>query len=244
MKFQPPEVQAVTGRVVPALRIPDPQDPETDDDTLTDAEQKRLEAYEAVFERHREAFWEEGKALAGIVKGHLHRRDYPSLEAYLEARWGGMSRTVAYRRIELWQVGERLSPMGDINERQARALKPYADKHGFDAMETVYRTIVETDGVKVTAKLVEDAVGALPDGEFNEKKTVERVRAFLAGKVKPAIPGPAPAELPSPGEQVEKFRAVIRRIRVDRLRAADPAARQELADELRQLLAALENVGE
>lgn len=231
--FRPAEAGFVTGQVVAVPQIPDPQDPETDDGTLTDAEEKRLEAYEAVYERHREAFWEEGKALEGIVRGQLHRRDFPSLEAYLEARWGGMSRTVAYRRIELWQVGERLSPMGDINERQARAFKPYADQHGLDAAEVVYRTIVETDSVKATARLVEDTVGVLPDGKFNEKKTVDRVRAFLAGEVKPAISGPAaPAKS---GDLVERFRKAIRSINVKEFRDIEPEARQAVAQELRAL---------
>lgn len=230
--FRPAEAGVVIGRIMPALRIPDPQDPETDDGTLTGAEQERLAAYLNVYERHREAFWEEGKALAGIVKGALHRKDYPSLDAFLAAKWGGMSRTVAYRRIELWQVGERLSPMGDINERQARAFHPYAVKHGLDAAEVVYRTLIEADGVTVTATLVEDAVAVLPDGKFNEKRTVERVRAFLAGGVKPAIAEPAQVDA---GTQVAKFRATLRRIKVDRLRTADPAARKELAEELRAL---------
>lgn len=234
VQFQPPDAGTVTGRVVPALRIPDPQDPETDDDTLTEAEQKRLAAYETALSRHRDAWWEEGKALAGIVQGKLHRRDYPSLEAYLDDRCEGMSRPVAYRRIELWPLGERLSPMGDrFNERQARALKPYADRHGLDAAEAVYRTIVETDGVKVTAKLLEDAVSVLPGGEYDEKEHVGLVHAFLAGAVKPAAPAlPAPAD---PGEQVEKVLASLSRLKVDRLRSAAPAARKELAQRLRAL---------
>lgn len=238
VKFQPAETEAVTvtGKIVPVLEIPDPQDPETDDDTLTDAEQKRLATYEAVLDRHRNAFWEDGKVLEGIIRGKLHRgQGYPSVEAYLDDRWG-ISRTVAYRRIELWRIGERLSPMGDrFNERQARVLKPYSDRHGLDAAETVYRTIVETEGVKVTARLVEDAVGVLPEGKYNEKKTVEIVRAFLAGEMKPAIPGPAPGVQANPGELVDKFRKAIRSINVKEFRDIPSGARLEVAKELRAL---------
>jgi hypothetical protein len=236
VQFRPAaEPEIVTGQVVPAERIPDPQDPETDDDTLTDAEQKRLKAYEAVFDKHRDAWWEEGKALAGIVKGRLHRGAYPSLEAYLDDRHEGMPRPVAYRRIELWPLGERLSPIGDtygakFNEAQARDLKPYWKTYGLDATEAVYRTLAEADGVKVTAKLIRNALAVLPAaGDYDRDTHVGLIHAFLSGTVQPPAPElPAP---PDPGELVQKFRNTIRR-NMENLRDLAPEERRKLAEEL------------
>jgi hypothetical protein len=108
---------------------------------------------------------------------------------------------------------------------------PVADAHGKDAAVTVYRTVAEADGVKVTAAVIKGAVAVLPeDGEFDADRAVAQIRAYLAGKVQP--PAAAPAD---PGEQVERVRATIRRIKVDRLRAVGVEARRELAGEPRAL---------
>ena len=231
----------LTGRVVPASQIPDPQEPETDDDTLTSAEEKRLAEYEAVLGEDRDTWWRQGKALAGIVKGDLVRRDYPSLVAYLRDRWEGMPRPVAYRRMEQWSLGERLSPIGDsygvrFNEAQSRDFLAYWKAYGLDAVEAVYRTLVETDGVKVTANVIQGATSVLlaAGGDYNKDTHVGLVREFLAGTLEAQTPSALPPA-PDPGEQVEKFLATIGRFNIDRFRDADPAARKEVAERLRAM---------
>lgn len=134
---------------------------------LTEQERVDLATCEVALDNLRMAFWAAGKALQTIRDARLYRDSHPTFEAYLADRWD-MSHAQAYRLIEGWPLAERLSAMGDkLNERQVRALLPIADQHGPDAAVTVYRTITETDGIRVTAAVILGAVAALPADRFD-----------------------------------------------------------------------------
>jgi hypothetical protein len=223
-EFRPP-----AGDSIPASRLPEPHEPASDSPTLSGRERSDLAACEAALDRLRVAFWAAGKALQTIRDARLYREAYGTFEEYVAERWE-MSRPQAYRLIDAWPLAAALSPMGDtLNERQVRELLPVADQHGQDAAVTVYRTIAETDGVRVTAAVLKGAVGVLPADRFDPEKAVEQIRAYLAGEVTPSQP------VSSPGEQLERFRGSLRRIKVEAIRAAGPEAVRELAGELRAL---------
>jgi hypothetical protein len=227
--FQPPEPEPAATPPAPAA-LPEPVDAD-DTGPLTAFDRKNLATCEAAIDTLRTAFWAAGKALNVIRAARLYRETHDTFEDYLRERWE-MSTSQAYRLIEAWPLAERLSPIGDtLNEAQVRELLPFANWRGSDAAETVYRTITEADGVKVTAAVIRGALRVLPeDREFDTDKAVEQIRAYLAGELKPAPAAPA-----DPGEQVEKVRATIRRINVKRLRNIEPEARRELAEELHAL---------
>jgi hypothetical protein len=208
-----------------------PREPLSESGPLAEAEHADLAACEAALDRLRLAFAAAGKALQVIRDARLYRETHNTFEEYVAERWD-MSRASAYRLIDAWPLAEALSPIGDtkLNEGQIRELLPVADRHGQDAAITVYRTIAETDGVRVTAAIIKGAVRVvLPGNRFDPARAAEQIRAYLAGEVTPALP------VVSAGEQVERVRAQIRRIKVDVIRAAGHEVATELAAELRQL---------
>lgn len=218
------------------VELPEPREASGDSPALSGTERQDLATCEAAIDTLRTAFAAAGKALQVIRAGKLYRETHATFEGYLADRWE-MSTSQAYRLIEVWPLAERLSPMGDkLNERQVRELLPFAGWRGFDAAELVYRTIVETDGVKVTAGVIKGAVSVLPeDAEFDREQAVAQIRAYLAGELQPATPA-----VVDPGVQVERFRAGLRRFKVEQVRAAGPEAVRELAGELRELAERLE----
>lgn len=214
---------------VPAA-VPMPREPLSESGPLAEAERADLEVCEAALDRLRLAFAAAGKALQVIRDARLYRETHDTFEAYVAERWD-MSRASAYRLIDAWPLAEALSPIGDtrLNEGQIRELLPVADRHGQDAAVTVYRTIAETDGVRLTAAVIKGAVQVIPRDRFDPARAVEQIRAYLAGEIGPA------AHVVSVGDQVERVRAQIRRIKVDVVRAAGREAATELAAELRRL---------
>jgi hypothetical protein len=144
-----------------------------------------------------------------------------------------MSRPQAYRLIDAWPLAERLSPMGDINERQIRELIPLAALHGEDAAATVYGAISETDGVHVTADLLHRAVAVLPRDHFDPAEAVRQIRAYLAAPTRP----PTPAAV----DPVALVTAEATRLRKVLHRAADHGALKAAAaqhpDAVREVIA-------
>ncbi|WP_228648345.1 hypothetical protein, partial [Microtetraspora sp. AC03309] len=205
---------------------------------LTLAERDDLAACEAAIDTLRVAFWAAGKALQVIRDARLYRATHPTFEVYVGERWE-MTRTQADRLIRAWPLAERLTPIGVkiINEAQIRELLPLADQHGQDAALTVYQTVAETDGVKVTAALLKGVVAALPSDRFDPAEAVTQIRAYLAGeRVPPDSPLATTAELWS--AEAGRVRTVLRRVRQDAIRAAaaeHPDDARKLAAELREL---------
>ncbi|MFI0453683.1 hypothetical protein [Actinomadura sp. 6N118] len=223
--------------------IPVPYDSEATGD-LTPQEESDLATCEAAVDGLRLAFWAAGKALQVIRDARLYRQSHDSFEAYVAERWD-MSRPQAYRLIAAWPLAERLSPIGDrLSESQIRELLPVADRHGTDAAATVYETVAETDGVKVTAAVLKGAVAVLPNTDrFDPAEASTQIRAYLAGEADPLAPVEAdPAEVFA--ADVARVRSTIRRaFRRDSLRAVAstrPDEARKLAAELRELAAELD----
>ncbi|MFI6513626.1 hypothetical protein ACIBCT_38985 [Streptosporangium sp. NPDC050855] len=204
---------------------------------LTTAERDDLAVCEAAIDSLRVAFWAAGKALQVIRDGGLYRATHTTFEAYLTDRWD-MQTSQAYRLIQAWPLAERLSPIGDkINEAQVRELVPLAERHGLDAAVTVYQTVVETDGVKVTAATLKGALSVLPRDRFDAGEAVEEIRAYLAGQSTPPEP-PAVTAAELWTIEAGRVRTALQRIRKDGIRTAAaerPEEARQLAAELRRL---------
>jgi hypothetical protein len=219
----------------------------TGDGQLSGDERADLAACEAALDNLRVAFWAAGKALQVIRDARLYRGKYATFEDYLAERWD-MSRAQAYRLIDAWPLAERMSPMGDINERQIRELLPLADRHGQDAAVTVYRAVTEADGVQVTATVLRGAVGILPADRFEPAEAVEQIRAYLAGTIA-SSPHPAANPVETFTAEAAKLFRVLHRV-ADRgtIKAAldaDPNAVRQVISKMRALFDEIEhNVGE
>jgi hypothetical protein len=225
---------AASGLLVAAAAsaIPEPYETSTEGD-LSDQELGDLATCEAAVDNLRVAFWAAGKALQVIRDARLYRSSYATFEEYVEARWD-MSRPQAYRLIDAWPLAERLSPMGDINERQIRELIPLATQHGEEAAATVYQAISETDGAQVTAALLHGAVAVLPRDHFDPAEAVSQIRAYLAA-------GPTRPSAPAAVDPVALVTAEATRLRRVLHRAADhgalKAAAHEQHDAVRKVIA-------
>lgn len=221
-----------------AAQLPTPHDPFTDSPSLMEDEQRDLAACELAIDHLRVAFWAAGKALAVIRDGRLYRATHATFEDYAEQRWE-ISRAQAYRLIEAWPLAERLgmSPIGDtrLNETQVRALLPVAKKHGEDAAFEVYETLAESDGVRVTARLLSEAAEAVPaDGAG----VAEAVRGWLADRaVKDGQDNrPTPSAVEELAAEVQRMTTILRRVQqrgtVERAAAEDAEAARRILGEL------------
>lgn len=163
------------------LALPVPYEALGDSPNLIDVERDDLAACEAAIDSLRVAAWAAGKALQVIRDARLYRATHATFEEYCEDRWQ-MGRTYANRLIRAWPLAERLVPIGtkELNESHVRELLPLAAEHGEEAAVTVYKTIAEVDGVRVTAAVLKGAVEILPDGRFDHAEAVVQIRAYLA----------------------------------------------------------------
>ncbi|WP_392748932.1 hypothetical protein [Streptomyces sp. LN590] len=74
-----------------------------------------------------------------------------------------MKRAHAYRMIEGWRPAALVSPIGDINEAQARELAPALKAYGPEVTVALYRGVKELRGDrKVTAADLSEALAVLP----------------------------------------------------------------------------------
>jgi hypothetical protein len=205
---------------------------------LSDVERARLETYEAGIGNLRVAFWLAGKCLQGVRDEGLYRETHRTFESYVEDIHE-ISRAQAYRLISAWPLAEALSPIGDkITESQVRELLPLAEGHGVGAAVTVYQTIAEVDGVRVTAAVLRDIVNVLPADRFDPAEAAGQIRAYLAGDLAlDAPPPPSPTELFA--HEVQRLRSALRRtLRPDTVRSVasqHPEQVHEFARELRAL---------
>ncbi|MGC4959744.1 hypothetical protein ACLQ2P_41660 [Actinomadura citrea] len=159
--------------------VPAPYEAFSDSPNLVDTERQDLAACEKAIDGLRLAFWAAGKALQTIRDARLYRAKHATFEDYVEQRWQ-MSRAQAYRLIDAWPLAEVLSPMGDtLNERQVRALLPFAHQHGKDAAVTVYGTVASVEGVPLTATVLADVVQQIRD-KFDPATAADEIRAYLA----------------------------------------------------------------
>jgi hypothetical protein len=220
--------------------IPEPYSA-VSDGKLSGQEQADLGVCETAIDNLRLAFWAAGKALQVIRDGQLYREAYPTFEKYVAARWD-MSRAQAYRLIDAWPLAERLSPIGDrrLNQGQVRELLPLADRYGPDAAAVVYGTVTEADDVAVTARLLHDVVGILPDDHFDQDEAVKQIRAYLAdGTPRRSAPSANPVNVFT--SEATRLRRIATSRRIRAALAADPGAVRQVIAQLRELLDQLES---
>src|SRR5207248_73786 len=129
-----------------------------------------------------------GKALEVINRGRLYREKYGTFADYVWEVWG-IKRSQAYRLIEGWPVAVAVSPIGDINEAQARALLPVFKDHGREATAVLYRETRELAGGKVTAAALAEARGVLPHRLVAPEQAADVLRVAAAeGRVPLIVP--------------------------------------------------------
>lgn len=142
--------------------LPAPYDVAETVSPLTDKERADLEVCEQALHGFRKALIVAGKALEVIRRGRLYRERYGTFEDYVWEVWG-IRRSQAYRLIDAWPVAVAVSPIGDINEAQARELLPVFKDHGRDAGVVFFRETAQLAGDrKVTAAALAEARKVLP----------------------------------------------------------------------------------
>jgi hypothetical protein len=217
--------------------------------TLTHEERESLAKCEAAIETLQFAFWAAGKALQIVRDGRLYRAKYGSFDAYVEERWQ-MQRNYANKLIRTWRIAEALFdcesnglvPNGTakkVNQAQVWELVPAAENWTPDAAADIYRTVLEVDGVAVTAEILKGVVRALPSGEYDADQVAEHVRAHLA-----SLGEDDDEELPPVAEtlqaEAKRIRTIVQRVvRQDRIRQAaadNPEEVKRFVADLRELL--------
>ncbi len=93
--------------------------------TLSASEREALDAHEAVIERGLQTFVAVGGALLAIRDGRLYRAQYPTWEAYCQARWG-IKRSYANKLIAAAELADGLGTIVP-SEGVARALRQFPD---------------------------------------------------------------------------------------------------------------------
>ncbi|WP_028475945.1 hypothetical protein [Nocardia sp. CNY236] len=201
---------------------------------LSDRERAQLTACESSIDTLRIAFWAAGRALQIVRDGRLYRDTHETFDQYVEQRWD-MQRSYAHKLIRAWPLADRLHPMAPaINEGQIRELLPVAVEHGDDAAVTVYTTIADGIGTRVTAARLREAVALLPE-HFDEAMVIQRLQAWMRGE----LPDPAHGRTPNMFTTVESRLAALTR-RVVKGSSDDPVAAREFAAKLRTIAKQIE----
>lgn len=146
---------------------------------LTDKERADLEKCEQALHGFRKALIVAGKALEVISRGRLYRDTHARFEDYVAEVWG-FKRAHAYRLIEEWPVAVAVSPIGDINEAQARELLPVFKDHGREATAVLYREAKQLTGGRVTAAALAEARGVLPSRLSTPDQVADVLRVAAA----------------------------------------------------------------
>ncbi|MFE3603441.1 hypothetical protein [Streptomyces sp. NPDC059142] len=172
--------------------------------TLTSDERGMLAQCVAAVDTLQWAFWLAGKALENIRVGKLYRAECDSFDEFVWKHWR-MKKAHANKLIRTWRIAEavfellsnEVAPIGAtrkkptalsanaekalkaLNQAQVWELVTVADTWDLDAAVLVYKTVVEVDGVDVTAKVLNGAVTSLPTGDFDAEQVAEYVRDYL-----------------------------------------------------------------
>lgn len=180
---------ADVSRPLEVEQLPTPYDlPSQIASPLTAKEQGDLETCEQALHGFRKAVIVAGKALEVINRGRLYRDTHATFADYVWERWG-MRRAHAYRLIEEWPVAVAVSPIGDINEAQARALLPVYKEHGEAAAVVLFREARELGGGKVTAAALSEAREVLPEQLASPEQAADVLRVAAAeGRVPRIVP--------------------------------------------------------
>ncbi|WP_329326707.1 hypothetical protein [Streptomyces sp. NBC_01689] len=186
---------------VTVAQLPTPYDvAETVTSPLDDEERAHLAVCEQALHGFRKSVIVAGKALDIINRARLYRETHATFADYVDEVWE-MKRAHAYRMIEGWRPAALVSPIGDINEAQARELAPTLKEYGPEVTVALYRGVQELRGDrKVTAADLAEARAVLPPaGHLARPDQVRDVLTVAAAEGR--VPRLAPAE-PQPQPQV------------------------------------------
>lgn len=133
----------------------------TQDKSLSVVERGSLRKLEATIEKGVATFIEVGLALRSIRDEKLYREQHKTFEKYVSERWG-FEKSQAYRLIDACEVREKLSPIGDKNERVAEINKESQLRELVDVpeenLEEVIDKAAEIAGDEpITAKVIKQA---------------------------------------------------------------------------------------
>ncbi|MEU3521838.1 hypothetical protein ABZ770_42535 [Streptomyces sp. NPDC006654] len=177
---------------------------------LNDKERADLEVCEQALHGFRKALVVAGKALEVINRGRLYRETHARFEDYVLEVWG-FKRAHAYRMIEEWPVAVAVSPIGDINEAQARELLPVFKDHGREAAAVLYRETRELAGGKVTAAALAEARRVLPQRLAAPEQAADVLRVAAAeGRVPLIVPPKVEIPEQSAGEPLLTAEDIVR----------------------------------
>jgi hypothetical protein len=185
-------------------QLPTPYDvPETVTTPLTSQERDHLAVCEQALHAFRRSVIVAGKALDVINRGRLYRDTHGTFVEYLDDVWG-IRKSHAYRMIEEWPVAAAVSPIGDINEGQARELVTAVKTYDMPTAVALYRGVKELRGErKVTAADLAEARLVLPSARtLTDPEQVPDMLRIAATEGR--APRLAPASVPEhqePGEE-------------------------------------------
>lgn len=188
---------------VSVVQLPMPYDvEETVTRPLNEHEREHLALCEQALHGFRKSAVVAGKALEVINRGRLYRDTHGTFVEYLDDVWA-IRKSQAYRMIEAWPVAAAVSPIGDINEGQARELRPVLKEYGQEAAVALYQGVRELRGErKVTAADIAEARAVLPPPR--QLARPEQVRDVLtvaaADGRAPRLAPPAPVPEQTAGE--------------------------------------------
>lgn len=188
-------------------QLPTPYDvAETVTAPLNDQERGYLDVCEQALHGFRKSVVVAGKALEVINRGRLYRETHETFADYVTEVWD-MKRAHAYRMIEGWRPADLVSPIGDINEGQARELAPVLKEYGPEVTVTLYRGVKELRGDRrVTAADLSEARAALPPPKHLARP--DQVRDVLTvAAAEGRAPRLAPAEPKVPAQAADEHQA-------------------------------------
>lgn len=168
---------------------------------LSTKERVDLDLCEQALHGFRKALIVAGKALEVINRGRLYRETHATFDDYVTDVWG-FKRAHAYRLIDEWAVAVAVSPIGDINEAQARELLPVYKDHGPEAAVVFFRETTQLAGErKVTAAALAEARAVLPARLAAPEQAADVLRVAAAeGRVPRIVPPRAKVPEQSSGE--------------------------------------------
>jgi hypothetical protein len=217
-------------------QLPTPYDAAPDlSAPLDEREREHLQVCESAIQGFQKALIVAGKALEVINRGRLYRETHPTFADYVTEKWG-MRRSHAYRLIEAWPVAAAVSPIGDINEAQARELLPVFKEHGQETAVVLFREAHDLGGGRLTAAALREVREILPSPQAltgpEQVRDVLRVAAS-EGRVPRLVPALSlPVQASAEPEPVEEESEVQRGANAVAVLEAARAQQEQIYDSL------------
>jgi hypothetical protein len=217
-------------------QLPTPYDAPLDlSSPLDEREREHLQVCESAIQGFQKALIVAGKALEVINRGRLYRETHGTFADYVADKWG-MRRAHAYRLIDAWPVAAAVSPIGDINEAQARELLPVFKEHGQETTVVLFREAHDLGGGRLTAAALREVREILPPPQAltgpEQVRDVLRVAAS-EGRVPRLVPSVSlPAQASAEPEAAEKESEVQRGANAVAVLEAARAQQEQIYDSL------------